>query len=215
MVDRRWLVIVTLGWMAMIAARSAVAIESGEQLLLWMLMQQLWLICGSLQAVRQASVLRWDRKDLGKGVLIGVGLFAAIVLINLTTISCLRLVFSEVQVQQWLMREQTGVQMLLSIKNAAKFWLAAVSITIGASVSEELFFRGAILKAFCHVMPTKWAVFLGALAFAGVHFYLVQFIPVLVSGIILGVLFVKSNNLVSTMAAHATVNTLALVAHIL
>ena len=36
-----------------------------------MLMQQLWLICGSLQAVRQASVLRWDRKDLGKGVLIG------------------------------------------------------------------------------------------------------------------------------------------------
>src|SRR5690606_37577810 len=114
------------------------------------------------------------------------------------------------QIQSWLTQEQAGISMLLSIEDRIGFLLAAVLITLGASISEELLFRGALLKSLLEVMRPGWAVFIGALFFALVHFYVIQFIPVLISGIILGSMFTASNNLIRPIAAHAVVNTLAL-----
>jgi len=215
MVDWRWLTTVIIGLMLMKMAQSVIVIDTGDKLLSWMLMQQVWLIYGSLQAVRQIRIWRWDIRDIGRGVLVGTGLFATTTLINLVIVTGLSSIFSESQVQQWFMQERLGIDMLLGIENAAKFWLAAAAITIGASVSEELFFRGALLTALRHSMPAKWAIIIGALSFALVHFYLIQFIPVLLAGIVLGLLFVKSNNLMSTITAHLTVNALAFLVHIL
>ncbi len=202
MVDWRWLTTVIIGLMLMKMAQSVIVIDTGDKLLSWMLMQQVWLIYGSLQAVRQIRIWRWDIRDIGRGVLVGTGLFATTTLINLVIVTGLSSIFSESQVQQWFMQERLGIDMLLGIENAAKFWLAAAAITIGASVSEELFFRGALLTALRHSMPAKWAIIIGALSFALVHFYLIQFIPVLLAGIVLGLLFVKSNNLMSSITAH-------------
>lgn len=215
MVDWRWLTTVIIGLMLMKMAQSVIVIDTGDKLLSWMLMQQVWLIYGSLQAVRQIRIWRWDIRDIGRGALVGTGLFATTTLINLVIVTGLSSIFSESQVQQWFMQERLGIDMLLGIENAAKFWLAAAAITIGASVSEELFFRGALLTALRHSMPAKWAIIIGALSFALVHFYLIQFIPVLLAGIVLGLLFVKSNNLMSTITAHLTVNALAFLVHIL
>lgn len=215
MVDWRWLTTVIIGLMLMKMAQSVIVIDTGDKLLSWMLMQQVWLIYGSLQAVRQIRIWRWDIRDIGRGVLVGTGLFATTTLINLVIVTGLSSIFSESQVQQWFMQERLGIDMLLGIENAAKFWLAAAAITIGASVSEELFFRGALLTALRHSMPAKWAIIIGALSFALVHFYLIQFIPVLLAGIVLGLLFVKSNNLMSSITAHLTVNALAFLVHIL
>ncbi|MFY9437367.1 MAG: CPBP family intramembrane glutamic endopeptidase [Limnochordia bacterium] len=215
MLDRRWLAAVAAGWFLLGLVRAGAAVESGEELLVWMLLQQLWLIVGSWLAVRQASILRWDTRDIAQGALVGVGLFAATSVLNLVTIVGLSLLFPEARVQQWLLNERSGIDMLLGIENAAKFCLAAAAITLGASVSEELFFRGAILTALCQVMPVKWAVFLGALVFACVHFYLIQFIPVLLSGIALGYLYLKRKNLSASITAHLMVNALALAAQVL
>jgi len=215
MLDRRWLAVVTAGWLLINFVRAGTAAASGEDLLPWMLIQQLWLIIGSWLTVRQARILRWEARGAARGVLAGIALFCGTAVLNMVIVGGLSWIFPKAQVERWLMQEQMGINMLLSIKNAAKFWLAAAAITIGAPVSEELFFRGVILTALREAVSARWAVILGALVFACVHFYLIQFVPVLVSGIVLGWLYLNSGNLCSAVTAHLVVNTLALAAHIL
>lgn len=215
MVNKRWLFLVVLGWILLLIIRMGTAVESGEDLIFWMVLQQLWLIFGSLMAVKGTNVLRWDIKQLGWGLAAGVGMFVLINVVNLIMIIGLSQIFGAAQIQSWLTQEQAGISMLLSIEDRIGFLLAAVLITLGASISEELLFRGALLKSLLEVMRPGWAVFIGALFFALVHFYVIQFIPVLISGIILGSMFTASNNLIRPIAAHAVVNTLALLIYIL
>ena len=89
---------------------------------------------------------------------------------------------------------------------------AVILLLIGAPLGEELFFRGLLVDLLRDRVGTIRAVFLGALLFALLHFYILQFVPVLISGVILGLLFVRSKNIFFPVIAHATVNTLALAA---
>ena len=178
MVNKRWLFLVILGWILLLIIRMGTAVESGEDLIFWMVLQQLWLIFGSLMAVKGSNVLRWDIKQLGWGLAAGVGMFVLINVVNLIMIVGLSQIFGAAQIQSWLTQEQAGISMLLSIEDRIGFLLAAVLITLGASISEELLFRGALLKSLLEVMRPGWAVFIGALFFALVHFYVIQFIPV-------------------------------------
>ncbi|HHT36292.1 MAG: lysostaphin resistance A-like protein [Candidatus Wallacebacter cryptica] len=215
MVNKRWLLLVILGWMLINMIRIGLPADNGENLIFWMALQQLWLILGSLMALRNTVVLRWQLKDFVRGFTAGLVLFFIINLLNLIIITGLSQVFGSEHVQSWLAQEQAGISMLLGVEDPVRIGLAALLITVGASLSEELLFRGAMLKSLAQVMPGKWAVFCSAIFFALVHFYLIQFIPVLISGIILGRLFTASDNLLRPITAHAVVNTLALLIYIL
>ena len=64
----------------------------------------------------------------------------------------------------------------------------------------------------CSRLGALQAVLFAGLLFALMHFYLLQFVPVLVSGIVPGLLFVRSDSTYVPTAAHLTVNSLALLA---
>lgn len=210
MVDKRWLIIVIVGWFLLHSAAFIFKIETSSQLVIWMMVQQLWLIIGSLITIRDISVISWDFSEVGWGIVAGIGLFLGNTTVNLISVSFLSKIFGSEQVVSWLWQEQRGIRLLLDIKSPGMFWLAAGLFTVGASLSEELLFRGAFLTALQEVTTAKWAVIISALCFALVHFYVIQFIPILISGLIFGLLFTAKNSILRPITAHAVANTLSL-----
>ena len=77
-------------------------------------------------------------------------------------------------------------------------------MVIGAPVSEEIVFRGGLLQGLAQVTSARVANFITALIFALVHYYVIQFLPVFFSGLYLGWIYLKRENLVEPIAAHAT-----------
>lgn len=210
MVNKRWLIIVIVGWFLLYAAAFIFRAKTSSQLVIWMIIQQSWLIIGSLIALRNISVISWDLGEVGWGIIAGIGLFLANTTINLVIFTILSKIFQTEQVIDWLRQEQRGVRLLLDIKSPGMFCLAAGLFTVGASLSEELLFRGALLTALREVTTTKWAVIISALCFALVHFYIIQFVPVLISGLIFGLLFTAKNSILRPITAHTVANTLSL-----
>jgi membrane protease YdiL (CAAX protease family) len=115
-------------------------------------------------------------------------------------------------VQELMRGDRAGVEMLVRNTQPHIAYGAVILLLIGAPLGEELFFRGLLVDLLRDRVGTIRAVFLGALLFALLHFYILQFVPVLISGVILGLLFVRSKNIFFPVIAHATVNTLALAA---
>ena len=145
----------------------------------------------------------------------GIALFIGINILNLAIISILSCIFGVDRIINVLAQEQAGINLLLEIKAGAWAWLTRGLIIIGAPIGEELLFRGALLTALNEKTTVKRAVLFSALCFAIAHFYVIQFIPVLVSGIILGWLYAVKRNILQPIAAHITVNTLAWLIYIL
>lgn len=99
-------------------------------------------------------------------------------------------------------------------------WLGAVSALVLAPVSEELFFRGLALHAWLREYG-RWVALIGSSALFGlVHYGLNPLegfaadlpwlaLPTL-SGVVLGVLALRTRSLIAPIAAHATMNAVAL-----
>ncbi|HPT84051.1 MAG TPA: CPBP family intramembrane metalloprotease, partial [Limnochordia bacterium] len=85
-------------------------------------------------------------------------------------------------------------------------------LLVGAPLGEELFFRGLLVSLLRERLRAAPAVLLAALLFALLHFYTLQFVPVLVSGVLLGLLYVRTGSIIVPIAAHFAVNALALMA---
>jgi membrane protease YdiL (CAAX protease family) len=90
-----------------------------------------------------------------------------------------------------------------------------ILVTMIAPISEEIFFRGMIFRSFAN----SWGVWLGAIAsglmFGALHIdsfksdRLLQVVPLALLGIMFALLYAWSGTLYSTIALHATNNTLA------
>ncbi len=195
--------------------RMGIEVNSGIELAFWVLIQQLWLIIGSYLAVKDCPIFHWNAMEIGWGILGGVGLFISTNLLNLIMVTVFGRLFGTTQVNSWLLQEQAGTTMLLGVENKAAFLLISFLLVVGAPLSEELLFRGALLYPLAQIIPKKWAVILTALCFALVHFYVIQFIPVLFSGVVLGLLFMANGSIVRSVTAHIIVNGFALLAYIL
>jgi membrane protease YdiL (CAAX protease family) len=77
-------------------------------------------------------------------------------------------------------------------------------------VVEETFFRGFVYGGLRGRMGTRWAMFLGALVFALLHFSLDRLIPILVLGWALAWLYERTGSLVPGVILHAANNAFAL-----
>ncbi|MBI1729590.1 CPBP family intramembrane metalloprotease [Candidatus Acetothermia bacterium] len=86
----------------------------------------------------------------------------------------------------------------------------ALAISVGAGISEELAFRGFILKGLESAVRPPAAIALTALVFALFHFEPLQILEVFPAGLFLGYLAVKSNSIFPAIAAHAFNNLYAL-----
>jgi hypothetical protein len=90
-------------------------------------------------------------------------------------------------------------------------WLPTV-LWIGVAVvtpfAEEVFFRGILQTALLHVLRARWAAIVGAGVFFGIaHGSQPQVVPALVLfGVILGVLYLRTGTLLAPIVAHALFN---------
>lgn len=85
--------------------------------------------------------------------------------------------------------------------------LFALIVGLGAPVVEELFYRGLFMKALEKRGVPPWAVVLvSSVAFAAIHFQVLQFPGLLLFGLVAGVLTVRSGRLGPALWAHVGFN---------
>ncbi len=88
-------------------------------------------------------------------------------------------------------------------------------LVVVAPVTEELFFRGLILRGFLANYSKRSAILLSALLFALMHTNPWQFISAFVAGVLLAWLLIETGSLVPCLFAHAVANGTAYVAGLL
>lgn len=81
-----------------------------------------------------------------------------------------------------------------------------ISVYFAAPVIEEILFRGIVIKELSECMPPFLAIILQGVFFSIAHFNLAQLLFTVVIGIILGVVYHKTKNLVITMLVHMFFN---------
>jgi membrane protease YdiL (CAAX protease family) len=105
-------------------------------------------------------------------------------------------------------REQQAIEVL---RHSAAWWnqagLGLVAIVF-APLVEETFFRGILYPAIKQFGFPRLAVWGTAVLFALVHFNLPTFLPLLVLALMLTYLYEYTGNLLASIAAHCTFNTL-------
>jgi len=85
---------------------------------------------------------------------------------------------------------------------------AFISMGIRAPIFEEIFMRGIILAGLLNRYNPKKAIIISALIFGVWHFNIPQFVDATLAGLILGVIYYKTNSLLLCIAAHMTNNML-------
>jgi hypothetical protein len=85
----------------------------------------------------------------------------------------------------------------------AVFFLTAA---VAAPLFEELLFRGFLLPSLTRYMPVWVAIFASSLLFAIAHLSLSEVLPLMTLGIVLGVVYTRSRNLLASMLLHSLWN---------
>ncbi|HEX4841721.1 MAG TPA: CPBP family intramembrane glutamic endopeptidase [bacterium] len=89
-------------------------------------------------------------------------------------------------------------------------WLL-VLLCVLVPIGEEVFFRGFIYGTLRR-WGWVWAVTLSSVLFAAVHLQVVHFLPILLLGVVLAVLYQRTESLVASMAVHGVNNLIAALA---
>ncbi|NDI78727.1 MULTISPECIES: CPBP family intramembrane glutamic endopeptidase [Psychrilyobacter] len=88
---------------------------------------------------------------------------------------------------------------------------AIFSIAVIAPIYEEIFMRGIILAGLLNRYNPKKAIIISALIFGISHFNVVQSVNAIVIGLILGMIYYKTNSLILCIAVHMTNNIFAMI----
>lgn len=113
-------------------------------------------------------------------------------------------------VNQAIWKGQGGSNPILPIALESKdnFALAIFFLTaaVAAPIFEETLFRGFLLPSLTRYMPVWGAIALSALLFAVAHLNLSEVLPLTTLGIVLGIVYTRSRNLLSSMLLHCLWN---------
>ncbi|MBE9076168.1 CPBP family intramembrane metalloprotease [Romeria aff. gracilis LEGE 07310] len=82
---------------------------------------------------------------------------------------------------------------------------------IAAPVFEEILFRGFLLPSLTRYMPVWGAIGLSSLIFAAAHLSLSEVLPLTVLGAVLGFVYARSRNLLSSILLHSTWNSVTMI----
>lgn len=152
-----------------------------------------------------------NRKEATYGVVGGLGLYVVNIVLGVLSVWIALRFLDPDLVQNLILRERAGANVLLTSNEPLIVLGTMLLLTVGAPLGEELFFRGLLVDLWRETLGARAAILLGAVLFAFLHFYVLQFIPVLISGIVLGILFVRFENVVVPIFADSVVNSLVLV----
>ena len=113
-------------------------------------------------------------------------------------------------INQQLWNGQGGSNPLLSLALQAQDRVALAifffTAAIAAPLFEELMFRGFLLPSLTRYLPVWAAVLTSALLFAVAHLSLSEILPLTALGIVLGVVYTRSRNLLAPMLLHSLWN---------
>lgn len=128
-----------------------------------------------------------------------------------------RLLFSlfmeESRVLAILSRENSVANQLMSREQAPWVRISmAILVIFVAPIVEEAFFRGYAYNIFKARLGTAQALFISSLLFAGVHMYLIHFLPVFLLGFLLALLYEWRQTLLTPIMAHGVMNLLVAMA---
>ncbi len=178
-------------------------------LLAW---QQLLFVAGGLLGSKGEHLKPANLKTAMQGLVSGVGLYLVNVLVGALAFAVAAQFLGSETARGFVLEDRATVQMLVTSKKPFIALGATLLVLVGAPLGEELFFRGLLMELLRERMGVKRAVFLAALLFALLHFYTLQFVPVLISGMVLGLLLIRSGSILVPITAHFTVNALGLLA---
>ncbi|PSB29333.1 CPBP family intramembrane glutamic endopeptidase [Stenomitos frigidus] len=136
----------------------------------------------------------------GKWLLWGLGgYFAALPLVILISL-----------LNQQIWQGQGGSNPILPIalegKDNGALILFFVTAAIAAPLFEEILFRGFLLPSLTRYMPVWGAITLSSFIFALAHLSLSEVLPLMVLGMVLGFVYSRSRNLLSSMLLHSLWN---------
>jgi membrane protease YdiL (CAAX protease family) len=144
----------------------------------------------------------WFRIDFTKGNWFWWGLggyFAALPLVILISL-----------INQKIWQGQGGSNPILPIalegKDPIALFIFFFTAAIAAPIFEEILFRGFLLSSLTRYFPVWGAIVLSSLLFAIAHLSLSEVLPLTVLGMVLGFVYVRSRNLLSSMLLHSLWN---------
>ncbi len=136
----------------------------------------------------------------GKALLWGIGGY--LVAIPLVVIVSLA--------NQYLWQGRGGSNPLLPIALNGQDQIALICFYITAAIAapifEEIMFRGFLLPSLTRYLPMNGAIVLSSFIFAIAHLSLSEVLPLMVLGMILGLVYTRSRNLLSPMLLHSLWN---------
>lgn len=113
-------------------------------------------------------------------------------------------------INQQLWQGQGGSNPLLSLalesQDSVALGIFFFTAAIAAPLFEEFLFRGFLLPSLTRYLPVWGAIVVSALLFAVAHLSLSEILPLATLGIVLGVVYTRSRNLLSSMLLHSLWN---------
>ncbi len=113
-------------------------------------------------------------------------------------------------INQQLWQGQGGSNPLLSLalesQDSVALSIFFFTAAIAAPFFEEFLFRGFLLPSLTRYLPVWGAIVVSALLFAIAHLSLSEILPLATLGIVLGVVYTRSRNLLSSMLLHSLWN---------
>lgn len=143
---------------------------------------------------------RIDGQLLITGTLAGLGLVIVSQLVSL------------LQVKLFGSHPEAVAELLKTHHGTTNFFLDFASVCVIAPFAEELLFRGVIFAGLAQRLPVGIAAVLSGVIFGAAHLDPWSIAPLAVIGVGLALLYYRTGSLWPNIVAHATVNTVALVA---
>lgn len=100
----------------------------------------------------------------------------------------------------------SSVEQSIVARDPVAMALYAAVVSVCAPIWEEMVFRGFLLPSLTRYMPLPWSILASAVAFALAHFNVQRLLPLVLLGVVMGVVFSKSRNLLASMVLHSLWN---------
>ena len=98
------------------------------------------------------------------------------------------------------------LQMALESRDNTALGIFFLTAAIAAPLFEEFLFRGFLLPSLTRYMSVWGAIFVSSLLFAAAHLSLSEILPLTALGMVLGIVYTRSRNLLSSMLLHSLWN---------
>ncbi len=103
------------------------------------------------------------------------------------------------------------LQLVLEERDPVALGMFLFTAAVAAPVFEEILFRGFLLPSLTRYMSTWGAIGLSSLIFSVAHLSFSEVLPLTVLGAILGFVYVRSQNLMSSILLHSTWNSITMI----